>query len=83
MNVQVLFFAALRDLMQGESELALAVPEQCRTVEQLLRFLESAAPQLAGRLASTRVALNEEFVELSHPIREDDTIALIPPVAGG
>jgi sulfur-carrier protein len=83
MNVRVLFFAALRELMRDQSELTFALPQHCQTVEQLLQFLEETAPQLAGRLASTRVAINEEFVEGSHPIRPDDTIALIPPVAGG
>jgi molybdopterin converting factor small subunit len=30
-----------------------------------------------------RVAVNHEYVKPSHPVRDDDEIALFPPVTGG
>jgi molybdopterin synthase sulfur carrier subunit len=80
--VQVLYFAALRDLTGvGEESVELAtVP--C-PVSGLLEQLERKHPGLRGRLSSVRVAVNEEFAELAGSVRSGDVVALIPPVSGG
>jgi molybdopterin converting factor subunit 1 len=82
MNVRVLYFAAVRDLA-GVAEESLEVPAEVRDVASLRLFLEAHRPELAGRLVSVRFAINGAFAEDASALREGDTVALIPPVAGG
>lgn len=80
--VRVLYFAALRDLC-GTSEESLDLPGEVVDVTGFVAFIVRARPELAGRLGSTRVAVNEAFAAGSDAVRAGDVIALIPPVAGG
>jgi molybdopterin converting factor subunit 1 len=80
--VQVLYFAALRDL-SGLVEEHVELPVNVRTVRDLVRHLEQIRPVLAGKLASVRVALDEAFANDSDVLAGVRVIALIPPVAGG
>ncbi len=80
--VQVLYFAALRDLL-GLNEEALEVPENVRTVHEFVHYLQQVRPALHGKMASVRVALDETFAADSELLSGVQTIALIPPVAGG
>ena len=80
--VQVLYFAALRELV-GLSEEALELPENVRTVLEFVQHLQRVRPVLAGKMASVRVALDEAFAGDSELLNGVQTIALIPPVAGG
>ncbi len=34
-------------------------------------------------LSVVRVAVNQEYVTLDHPVAEEDEVALFPPVTGG
>jgi len=82
-TVQVLYFAALRDLARtGEERVRLPEPPDSH-VQRLLTLLEERHEGLRGRLGSVRVAVNEEFVEPSAVLRAGDVVALIPPVSGG
>jgi len=80
--VQVLYFAALRDLL-GLSEEPLELPEGVRTVSEFVQHLQRVRPALRGKMASVRVALDETFARDSELLAGVRTIALIPPVAGG
>ncbi|HYP78070.1 MAG TPA: molybdopterin converting factor subunit 1 [Polyangiaceae bacterium] len=80
--VQVLYFAALRDLL-GLSEEELEIPEDVRTVADFVRHVQQVRPALNGKMASVRVALDEAFAQDSDTLSGVETIALIPPVAGG
>jgi len=81
-NVTILYFAAVRDLV-GKDEERVALPEGIATVGALAEHLPKLHPSLGGRLGSVRFARNEEFAHDVDPIAEGDVIALIPPVAGG
>ncbi len=81
-SVTVLYFAALRDL-SGRHEEEVGLPQTPQRVAELLAELEARHAGLRGRLQSVRVAVNEEFVELSSDVRGGDVVALIPPVSGG
>lgn len=81
MKVRVLYFAALKDL-RGVAEESLDLPDDVTDVRGTVSFLE-AKYALANATAQCRVAVNEEFVALNHPIAEGDIVALIPPVSGG
>ena len=82
MSVQVLYFAALRDLT-GSSEEQLELPVEVRLVSDFREHLQRIRPTLAGQLASVRVALDEGFAADSDALAGVRVIALIPPVAGG
>ena len=82
MNVTVLYFAAVRDLV-GKDEEQVALPEGILTIGALAEYLPQRHAPLEGRLGYVRFARNEEFASHVDPIAEGDVIALIPPVAGG
>jgi sulfur-carrier protein len=81
-RLQVLYFAALRDLL-GLGEEMLELPESVRTVAEFVQYLQQVRPALNGKMASVRVALDEAFAGDSELLNGVRTIALIPPVAGG
>ena len=82
MDVTVLYFAAVRELVGLASE-TLSLPDGVRSVKALRAHLESVHPSLAGRLAQVRIARNESFAADDEAVAAGDEIALIPPVAGG
>jgi molybdopterin converting factor subunit 1 len=82
LTVSVLYFAALRDLA-GTGEESVSLPSRPTSIEALLRMLEARHGRLSGRLASVRVAVNEEFTEKSRELLGGEVVALIPPVSGG
>lgn len=81
-KVRVLYFAALRDLTRTDEEWV-ELPDGVRTVREAFAHLERVRPELAGRLAGVRGALNETFADGGDTIGPGDTLALIPPVSGG
>lgn len=80
MRVNVLYFAAVRELAGTDEE---SVDFDGATIADFAIFIAQHRPALAGRLASVRFARNEEFAQNGDVIAEGDVIALIPPVAGG
>jgi molybdopterin converting factor subunit 1 len=81
-NVSVLYFAAVRDLVGRDSE-KLEVPADVATVGAFGAFIARVHPALAGRMAHVRIARNEVFARDGDAIADGDVLALIPPVAGG
>lgn len=81
MTLELLYFAALRDLA-GSSKESLTLPDSVTTVAALLAYL-SERDVFRGKLASVRVAVNERFADPDERLAEGDTVALIPPVQGG
>ena len=79
---KVLYFAALRELV-GCAEEEREIPAEVRTVRELVAYLERVRPELQGRMASVRVALDEEFADADASLEQAQVIALIPPVSGG
>ena len=82
--IRILFFARLRD-ETGESELALCLPAEVRTVSQLTRYLIGERPAWSGILdgRSVLVAVNHNFAQSETPVEDGDEIAYFPPVTGG
>lgn len=80
-EVKLLMFAGARDIV-GAAELAFPW-EATGSAATLLGSLVSRFPALAPHAPSIRLAVNGSYVELGAPIRPGDTVALIPPVAGG
>lgn len=82
MTLELLYFAAVRDLLGTSSE-QVEVPDSVTTVAQLEAHLKERYPELRERMGSIRIAVNEAFAAPSEPVADGDTVALIPPVAGG
>lgn len=82
MNVQLLFFAALRDIT-GQAQLPVTLPAAVADIAALRTWVAQRYSALSERLPSVRFAVNEVFVADEHLLCEGDLVALIPPVSGG
>lgn len=80
MKVDVLLFAALRDELGPSVSVEVAEPA---TVATLRRALEAAHPPIARFGGRAKAAVNETWARETDAVRPGDTVALLPPVAGG
>ncbi|HEY0786999.1 MAG TPA: molybdopterin converting factor subunit 1 [Thermoanaerobaculia bacterium] len=81
MNVRLLLFAALRDIV-GTDEMTVEL-EDGATPAALWSTLRSKHERLASYLAPPLVAVNQSYAEPSTALRDGDEVAFIPPVSGG
>ncbi len=81
MQVRVLLFGALKDLLARESE-TIDLPGSA-TVEQLLRRYIANAPQMEKFAGSLAIAVNRVYATPGQALCEGDEVALLPPVSGG
>lgn len=79
-RVNVLLFGPQATLA-GRREVSVEVADP--TAGAVLDALAAAAEPLAASLGASRLAVNHEFVGVSHPIRPGDEVALIGMVSGG
>ncbi|HLV86052.1 MAG TPA: molybdenum cofactor biosynthesis protein MoaE [Candidatus Sulfotelmatobacter sp.] len=81
MRVSVLFFGVLKDVAGKPSDMV-EVPDGARVQDVLLHY-QSRLPRLNEILASSALAVNQQYASPDSPLREGDEIALLPPVSGG
>jgi MoaE-MoaD fusion protein len=80
-NVRVLFFGAARDAVRASSlEIRLTQPA---TVATALAELRSKYPNLDRFGRSLLFAVNQEYSRPDTPLKENDELAMFPPVSGG
>ncbi len=81
MRVRVLFFGVLKDLAGKSGDtLDLAAGASVRLV---LEHYAAASPGLKEALASAAVAVNQEYAGSGIELKDNDEVALLPPVSGG
>jgi len=83
--MKVLYFAWLRE-RAGVAEETVAPPEPVDDVAGLVDWLRQRGGGPATALAdldAVRVAVNQVYVGLDHPVADGDEIAFFPPVTGG
>ena len=80
MKLKIALFGIAREIV-GQSALDLTAPD-AQSVAGLLDQLRQQYPALAG-LTSLAVAVNSDYAAADYRLRENDEIALIPPVSGG
>lgn len=81
MTVRLLLFALYRDLVGTEAlELAL---EPGATAASAVAAARGRGGAWSSLPEEPVVAVNLEYVDASHPLRDGDEVALLPPVAGG
>jgi molybdopterin synthase catalytic subunit len=81
MHVRVLYFAVVRERLGLEEE-TVELPSES-TVGSAMAHLGERHPALRELARHLQLAVNHEVVALTTPLKEDDELALIPPVAGG
>jgi molybdopterin converting factor subunit 1 len=81
MQVRVLFFGALRDVV-GRRDETLSLPEGAY-LSDLLAHYEAEAPRLKDFLPALALSINQEYAAPSAALHDQDEVALLPPVSGG
>ena len=84
MRVKVLYFGVLKEIL-GFATDEVEAPVGA-TVADLLRILEGRTSnvRMEARIwQSVAVAVNREYASPVEVLREDDEVALLPPVSGG
>ncbi len=83
--MKVLYFSWLRE-KAGVGEEDISPPDTVGDVAALVDWLRGRNAGLAEALADmdmVRVAVNQEYTGLDHPVKAGDEIAFFPPVTGG
>ncbi len=89
MTIQLVFLARLRErfgVSRENFELPAQTPTHTNTVATLLAALREQGGVFAEELAegrAFRVAVNQDVVQLDHPVNAGDEVAIFPPVTGG
>jgi molybdopterin synthase catalytic subunit len=81
MQVQVLFFGALKDVV-GRAEERIQL-EPGSDVGALFQTYSERFPALESHAPSLLFSRNREFVKRSEPLQDGDEVAFLPPVSGG
>ncbi len=81
MQVRVKFFAILRERV-GAGEITREIAEGS-TIGDLWEALKRDYPKLAAVNTRLLYAVNQNYVEPDHALREKDEVVFIPPVSGG
>lgn len=80
MNVHIVAFGIAKDIL-GHRQFSYEAGE-ARNVGEVLHRLSGEYPDFR-RLASLRVAVNDEYVKNDFLLKAGDELILIPPVSGG
>jgi len=80
MKINIIAFGIAKDIVRGR-QLQMELPAEA-TVADLKKELCARFPDFE-RLASLRVAVNNEYADNVQILGEQDEIVLIPPVSGG
>jgi len=80
MKLKVLLFGISTDLV-GANSLEMKLSEKA-TVGSFKNQLQHEYPQLT-QLSSYAIAVNESYASDDAELKENDVIAIIPPVSGG
>lgn len=82
MNLEVLYFGGLRPLVSGTRSERITVPDGS-SLDAVVEHLCASHQGLDRFRDHMRIAVNAEFADAEVELADGDTVALIPPVAGG
>jgi molybdopterin synthase sulfur carrier subunit len=80
MKIEILYFSQIKDKLNKSSEF---LDFSGKTVEHLIDFLTQKYPDTKDILEKSMIAVNEEYANKETVLKENDKIAIIPPVSGG
>jgi molybdopterin synthase sulfur carrier subunit len=81
----ILYFAWLRE-RTGTAEENLALPAGVTDVAGLIEWLKARGPGYTDafrEMSAVRVAVNQDHVPVTAPLKDGDEVAFFPPVTGG
>ena len=81
MVIRLRFFASVRERL-GMTE-TLWQGSDRETVGTIWEALKPSHPELVPMEKSLAFAVNEEYVGKDYPLKDNDELALLPPVSGG
>ena len=79
-SIKIVCFAGLRKYFGSEATVHV---ESGSSYLNIIDKLKAMNPEATEVLSSCRIAVNEEFVQLSEPVKSENTLFLIPPSSGG
>ena len=85
MNIQLRFFASVREALASGSE-AISLPSHIRTVGEVRAFLRERGgvwAEALGEERALRMACDHQMTEPGTHITEGCEVAFFPPVTGG
>ncbi len=80
MKIKVLFFGVAKDIVDNSS-LFFDLDEKFNTGD-LMNLLKLKYAKFSS-INDFSIAVNEEYVERDFVLKENDVVAIIPPVSGG
>ncbi|MEP0823087.1 MAG: molybdopterin converting factor subunit 1 [Ignavibacterium sp.] len=81
MRVRLRLFANAKDLA-GFDDRTVELSDDARAAE-VLEYLSRSNPEFLEWRKSLRVAVNRRYVSDDYVLKENDEVAVIPPVSGG
>lgn len=82
MKIQVLFFGIAADLV-GTSSLITEVPSGATVYDFKIKIKLQAEFSKLSEINSYAIAVNESYSSDNVTLKENDVVAIIPPVSGG
>ncbi|MFT6370794.1 MAG: molybdopterin converting factor subunit 1 [Maribacter sp.] len=80
--MEVLFFGIAKDIVGASQKVFSANDYRPKSVGELKQLLIQEYSELA-KLTSLAVAVNSEYAQDDVPLKDNDEVAVIPPVSGG
>jgi molybdopterin synthase sulfur carrier subunit len=78
MSVNILFFASAKDVVGTAS---LMMEADGWTIEMLLKELQRQFPRFEQLNDRFLIAVNQEYADMNHVLKDGDEVAVIPPVS--
>lgn len=84
MNINVLYFAALREAL-GTSGETMVLPAGCATLSAVRAFIAARGGdwEKLAQMKNLRAAINQRMADPSSAVADGDEVAFFPPVTGG
>jgi MoaE-MoaD fusion protein len=80
-HVTVLVFAGIRDGI-GKDKLHLSFPTKA-TLNTLIQHMHQQYPALSNHFLSSQFIVNCAIIDLDYILKDQDEIAILPPLGGG
>jgi len=83
--VKIKYFAWIKDKV-GCAEEEISLPAEVTNIGMLINWLSRRGPQYEDAfefIEVIKVVVNQTYVLNDHPVKDDDEVIFIPPIAGG